>query len=356
MNNYKEYIDKFFEHKLEIDNTYTYEQSVNDVKEKLIYLFNKKLLSFNKNIEYKYDSNNFPKIIHFTCKDKINITNSVWKDCLNEYYRIYPDYKIIIYDDNDIFNIIQKFNKKNLYIIKTIKIGAVLADIFRYLILYLRGGYYSDMDCFPHKRIEELSNIQYHGNDKNNIKVYSKNCKLQNAEQDFHINPCNNCNLINVQNNSNKDSRLVYNCLGHNYINNDTTIIVGYEYNKTWHADLINGNQKHLWTDNNIGICQWFIGAKPQEKLFLKCYKKSLENISKIDINDKTNYHYNVINSTGPLFFTKMINNFLSEKKDFKNKICILPCDFFCCGSYYNKVPSTKNKFIEHKFTGTWLK
>ena len=51
----------------------------------------------------------------------------------------------LLTDDNkDIYDIIEIFDKKRLDIIKQIKIGAVLADIFRYLILYLRGGYYSD--------------------------------------------------------------------------------------------------------------------------------------------------------------------------------------------------------------------
>jgi hypothetical protein len=70
---------------------------------------------------------------------------------------------------------------------------------------------------------------------------------------------------------------------------------------------------------------------------------------------NKENYHYNVINSTGPLFFTKSINEFIANNKEFKNTICFLPCDYLCCGSF-DTVPSTKNRFIQHKFTGSWLK
>ena len=39
---------------------------------------------------------NHNKIIHLTCKDKNNIDNKVWINCLNEYKRIYKDYKIKI--------------------------------------------------------------------------------------------------------------------------------------------------------------------------------------------------------------------------------------------------------------------
>lgn len=266
---------------------------------------------------------------------------------------MYPDYKIIIYDNNDIYNIVKIFNEKNLELIKTIKTGAILADVFRYLIIYLRGGYYSDLDCEPIKRIDQLQEMQYHGDRNNNLFIYPKNINIKNSETEFHVNPCSNFVL-----HTSATSKNMLKCFGHNYIKKDTRIILGYEYEKTWHSNLINDKtKKHLWTDNDIGICQWFFGSKPQEKLFLKCYKQSIENCIKIDSLDKSssNYHYDVINGTGPLFFTKVINAYLKKHKSFKDKIAILPCDYFSCGSY-NSVPSTKNKFIQHKFTGTWLK
>jgi mannosyltransferase OCH1-like enzyme len=351
----KEFINDYYQYKLEIDNNYTYEKAIIDVREKINQKNDAKIIYFNKDIKYLYDSNNIPKIIHFTLKDKNNIDNNVWKNCLSQYIKMYPDYKIMIYDDNDIFNIIEYFDKRNLEIVKNIKKGAILADVFRYLILYLRGGYYSDMDCFPHKRIDELSKIQYHGNLKNNICICNKNYKLNNTTEEFYENPCENCLSIFDSNKKNNRVKGIYKCLGHKYINDATSIIVGYEFEKTWHRNLINGDKKDLWTHKNIGICQWFIGARPKEILFKKCYKKSLENLNNINFNDKNTYHFNVINSTGPLFFTKMINKFLDDDVNFKNKISILPCDYFCCGSG-ETVPSTKNMFIEHKFTGTWLK
>lgn len=351
----KEYIYNYYIHKLKSNKSYTYEQAIIDIKEKIQQKYNNKILYFNKDIDYSYDSNNIPKIIHFTLKDKNNIDNDIWKNCLTQYYKLYPDYKIILYDNNDIFNIVKFFDKKNLDIVKNIKKGAILADVFRYLILYLRGGYYSDMDCFPEKRIDELSKIQYHGNNQNYIYMFNKNFKLNNKECEFYQNPCDNCVLLYNLKHNYKGITQIYKCNGHKYINNQTSIIVGYEFEKTWNYDLVYGNDKHLWTDNNIGICQWFIGSKPREKLFKKCYKKSLQNLSNINFDSKNTYHFDVINSTGPLFFTKMINSFLNNDINFKNKLTILPSDYFCCGSG-ETVPSTKNKFVQHKFTGTWLK
>ena len=352
--NLKDYINDYYNSKLENDKSYTYDQAIEEVISKLHKKNNKKISEFNKNITYRYDANYIPKIIHFTLKDKKNIDNPVWRDCLKKYYNMYPDYQIILYDDNDIFEIIKYFDKKSLNLISSIKKGAILADIFRYLILYLRGGYYSDMDCFPDKRIDKLSEIQYHGDNNNNVYIYPLGSKLVNNECDFYRNPCSNCKMLGLSQNS----KMVFNCQGHKYINEKTSIIVCYEFENTWHREIMNSPNKHLWTDNNIGICQWFIGTKPKENLFLDCYKRSLQNIVKTDFNSKSTFHFNVINSTGPLFFTKIINSHLRNDPKFRDKLCILPSDYFCSGSGFNgvHVPSTKNKFIQHKFTGTWLK
>ena len=67
------------------------------------------------------------------------------------------------------------------------------------------------------------------------------------------------------------------------------------------------------------------------------------------------NYHYEVINTSGPLFFTRIINHFLKKNPALKNEIVLLPSDYFCCGSH-DVTPYTKNTFIKHLYTGTWLK
>ena len=54
-----------------------------------------------------------------TCKDKDNITDPVWIKCLEKIHKMYQDYEIIIYSDNDIYDIVEKHyqtfrkNKKN---------------------------------------------------------------------------------------------------------------------------------------------------------------------------------------------------------------------------------------------------
>jgi len=243
--------------KIVFDKNYTYEKSLKDVMEYLYKKQIKKINEFNKDINVlDCDNNNIPKLIHLTCKNKQSITNPIWIQCLDKIKEMYRDYKIIIYDNDDIYKIIEMFDKKNLDFIKKIEIGATLADIFRYLILYLRGGYYFDMDCEPIKHINQLNHVHFHGDDNNNFYVYSKNKKIMNSVCDFYENPCNNYHVIKINN-----EVVSYKCLGHKYMTENTNIITGYEYDKVWNSSMINNDlEKNKWVDNNIGICQWFIG------------------------------------------------------------------------------------------------
>ena len=142
---------------------YLIENKLDTIKNKLDTIENR-LDSNMKNLETNIEAIsekkayhiNIPKKIHLTCKNKNNIDNIIWEECLQKYRLIYPDYEIIIYDNEDIYNIIQKYYPEYLYKIKKIKIGAILADIFRYLILYLEGGIYSDLDCMPLKKIDTI--------------------------------------------------------------------------------------------------------------------------------------------------------------------------------------------------------
>lgn len=283
------------------------------------------------------------KKIHLTCKDKNNISTSIYSFCLEKYKKIYNDYDIIVYDNNDIYEIIKKYFPTYLEKIKQIKIGAILADIFRYLILYLEGGIYSDMDCEPIQKIDKLyTNKYFHGTLNNNFNVYPADQKLINNEWDFYDNPCSNCKLIL------SDKIMSYECLGHD-IGNASTILC-YEYHKDWHSpsNWLNNN----YTYNNVGICQWFIITEPNQEIFLNMFTNCIENIDLlIDFKkNDTDYHFNVVNTCGPLKFTK---NILDNMTD---KIHILPSDFFCAGSGCNSVPHTKNSYIKHHFEGSWLK
>ena len=280
---------------------------------------------------------NHNKIIHLTCKDKNNIDNKIWNESLKGYKDIYKDYEIKIYDNEDIYKIVEKHYPKYLRNIKKIKIGAVLADIFRYLILYLEGGIYSDFDCMPinNKHIKNLFNeTYYHGNPNSNdglIYIYDNLPKNKVLKQesfcDYHINPCDNSTFIK-QNNDHK----VFKCNGHK-INKNIKTVVCYEF--------IKYNQ----------ICQWFIISEAKQKVFLQCFIQCMKNINILKNLDKKNINYNdiVMKNSGPELFSKYIH--IYKKKN--NNILILPETFFCTGSG-NYVPTTKYSYVKHYFTSSW--
>ena len=97
-------------------------------------------------------------IIHIPYKNKYgcNEIHEIWKDCYKNWKESHNNYDIILYDDTDIYKIIEKYFPEDINIMKQIKNNAIIADIFRYLILYLEGGIYVDADCEPLKNIDKL--------------------------------------------------------------------------------------------------------------------------------------------------------------------------------------------------------
>jgi hypothetical protein len=305
-----------------------------------------------------------PKKIHFTCPNKNKIENPIWIECLEKYYEIYENYEIIIHDDIDIYNKIEEHFPEFTEKVKQIKVGAVLADLFRYLILYLEGGIYSDLDCMPIKKVDSLLDekyIYFHGNENksNNFEtfddfsLYSLNKYIlqkdtTESKHYFYKNPCKHSTF--VSSNSHFETMK---CLGHKMDIKNTSTILSYEIHKDWHSPNIISNNKLAY--KNVCIAQWFMMTEPKQEIFLKMFMYCIENIDKlINLNknmmndDREKYHHDVTSTSGPLSFTKMVVENISEK------ITILPSDFFCNGSW-GLVPFTENSFVSHKFTSSWI-
>ena len=293
----------------------------------------------------------FPKIIHFTCKDKYMLDNNkIFEMCFNAYLNMYPDYEVKMYFDDDIYQIIKDVFPEDYEFIKNVN-GVCLADTFRYLILYLKGGIYSDLDCYPIIHIDNLFNNvhHYHGTDTNMFFIYPENKPLINNKWDYYENECDHCKLIN------QNEVETYECLGHNYISNNTNIVIGKE---NFIFDKTNPYNKSR-------LCQWFMISKPNQNIFLDCYKECIlnlknnyENLQKLKKTD-LEYFTTVLNTTGPFLFTRKINiklhdNNINNIKD----ISILPVDFFCCGSGSNSVTfkqNSKNSYIKHLYNSSWI-
>jgi len=92
-----------------------------------------------------------PKKLHFTYKtecvpEKFQRNLNLWK-------KMCPDWEMHYYSDAMIFDFFEEHFPEYLSDISRITLGAVLADVFRYALLYIHGGMYTDMDTIPLKKI-----------------------------------------------------------------------------------------------------------------------------------------------------------------------------------------------------------
>jgi len=168
-----------------------------------------------------------PKKLHLICRNKCNA-----KYYVNRFAQIYTDYEILLYDIDDICVIINEYFPHHL----NVKNKPLLFQIFRYLILYLEGGIYADIDCIPLKKIDGLFKDTYcHGDYRGGNKDGA----------------CTNCILV-----KGGDIK-TYKCMGHLYINEHIKTIVSYEQYP---------NQ----------ISNSFIITQPHQSILLDCYRQSI--------------------------------------------------------------------------------
>lgn len=105
---------------------------------------------------YEYE-NHIPKVFHRTHLNQELIEH--FNDVEQKIKKLNPDYKIINYTENDVIDFIKKYyNLRVLKAYNSIKnnFGAAKADFFRYLVIYAKGGIYTDIKSGPIKNINNL--------------------------------------------------------------------------------------------------------------------------------------------------------------------------------------------------------
>jgi mannosyltransferase OCH1-like enzyme len=81
------------------------------------------------------------------------------KHSIDEMIDINGEYDYFIYDDDDMYDFVKKEYGYSIYKrFLDIKIGAMRADIWRYMILYKYGGVYLDIDSILYGKISDLNN------------------------------------------------------------------------------------------------------------------------------------------------------------------------------------------------------
>jgi mannosyltransferase OCH1-like enzyme len=96
-----------------------------------------------------------PKVIYQTWKTKNLPLTCI--DVKNNIQKLNPEYKILLYDDQDIDNFIKSnFDEYTYNSYLQLNIGASKADFWRYCILYKYGGIYLDIDSNIRRPLNEL--------------------------------------------------------------------------------------------------------------------------------------------------------------------------------------------------------
>lgn len=98
-----------------------------------------------------------PKYIHLICKDK-NLSEN-YKSFYERISTLHPDWRITIYDDSDSLKIVEEHFPELLEMYLAYPCNIQRVDIFRILIVYLKGGFYLDMDVYCLKKLDGLGHL-----------------------------------------------------------------------------------------------------------------------------------------------------------------------------------------------------
>lgn len=111
--------------------------------------------------KYQHFSNNrrIPKVIYQTYSDIRKVPNELLACSRDRIIKLNPDYKYKLFDNNDIIKYIRdKWGKDMLdtYLSIDKSYGPARADLFRYLILYDRGGIYLDIKSYCSVKFDDI--------------------------------------------------------------------------------------------------------------------------------------------------------------------------------------------------------
>jgi len=172
------------------------------------------------------------------------------KECVEKLKKDNPEFEHHLYDIEDCRKFIGKhFDKEVLNAYDKLKPFAYKADLWRYCVLYKKGGIYLDIkyQCEPGFKLIELIDKEY-----------------------FML----DCPYVD-ENNSLEDDIKIIN-------------------NKTYYNNIYNKIDKNKCKNKNISIANGFIICKPKNKLMYECIQNCVKNI-------KNNYYgFNPLYPTGP--------------------------------------------------------
>jgi len=190
------------------------------------------------------------------------------KNCVQHLIERNPEFTYYLYDDNSCREYIKSnFDKEILLTFDTLIPPAYKADLWRYCILYKKGGIYLDIKfyCEPGFKLIELVDKEYLVLDR----PYSNNIDL----------------------------------------NNEIKIVS----DKNYYKNILNKVDIKFWKDKKVGIYNAVMVCKPNNPIILECIQAIVKNVK------MKNYDYNELYVTGPgLLGEKYFKGDYSKLKNFE--------------------------------------
>jgi mannosyltransferase OCH1-like enzyme len=102
---------------------------------------------------------NIPKKIYQTWETK-NLSEYFLKN-IEKWKILNPEYEFTLYDSMDRRNMVSNFGERYLKVYDRILAGALKCDMWRYIVLYLYGGFATDLDVIPINPIDNFLNNNF---------------------------------------------------------------------------------------------------------------------------------------------------------------------------------------------------
>lgn len=98
-----------------------------------------------------------PKIIHQTAPTKVEEWHSIWFDCQESWFKHHPasDFHYIMWTDERIDELVRNQFPELFDMYIDLPIHILKIDFVRFLILYVHGGIYADMDMYCYKNFHD---------------------------------------------------------------------------------------------------------------------------------------------------------------------------------------------------------
>ena len=243
-----------------------------------------------------------PRIIHFTCPDMDRITIPLWRRCLSQWRALHPEYEIRVRGDREAGAFIRKHAPAVYDRWSSIKIGACRADVYRYLVLFIEGGVYADLDCEPLKSVESLR-----------------------ARYDRPGGP--------------------------------PPVVLGTEIGVQYHNHAkAPGSLKPLrrdprWCHKGMCLCQWCMMAARGSAAMQQAFMVAVSGLGRLNraVAMGKAAHETVTCTTGPVAMTRAV----CASAKTRAGVHILSSEVFCAGSH-GCVPLTSNSYVKHHFGASW--